>query len=82
MATYDEAWYTARASTLEEELTERQRKILQLMGAGMTDARMAWEFGISEQKLTTLVDRIKQKTGLQSRADLRQLGCALNDSVR
>ncbi len=77
----DEARYAALATTLEAELTERQRKILQLMGEGITDAQMEWEFGISEQKLTTLMDRIKQKTGLQSRAELVQLGRSINRLV-
>ncbi|HEY6542397.1 MAG TPA: LuxR C-terminal-related transcriptional regulator [Ktedonobacteraceae bacterium] len=60
------------------ELTERERKIVELMGKGMTDTQIAREFAYPEERLHTLIDRIKQKTELQSRLELEQLGRSIN----
>src|SRR5258707_1326250 len=64
------------------ELTERQRKIVELMGMGLTDTRIAQEFHISAQELNTFISRIKQETGLQSRAELVQLGRSIKNAEK
>jgi DNA-binding CsgD family transcriptional regulator len=64
------------------ELTERERKVLELMGGGMTDMLITQNFHISEQEFNTVVSRIKRKTGLQRRAELEQLGRSINDTEK
>ena len=57
-----------------EALTERERKIVQLMGEGYSDVSIALQFHISAEKLKSFIDGIKQKTGLSTRPELEQLG--------
>ena len=66
----------------EGELGNRERRILEFMGIGMTDTQIAREFHITEQQLTTFVSSIKQKTGLQSRTKLEELGRSIHDSYK
>jgi DNA-binding CsgD family transcriptional regulator len=63
-----------------EQLTERERKILELMGMGMTDTRIAMEFHITQQRLASFIGNIEQKTGLHTRTELEQLGRSINDA--
>ena len=79
---HDDEIARALAKTIQGELFGRDRKILELMGIGMTDTQIAWEFHITEQQLNTFVSSIKQKTGLQSRAQLGQLGRSINDAYK
>ena len=60
---------------------EIARALATTLAEELTDTVIAQNFHITEQQLDAFVSRIKQKTGLQSRAELVQLGRSINRLV-
>ena len=56
------------------QLNPREEKVLLLIGEDMSDLEIAREFHVSERTVADWVQNIKQKTGLQTREQLKQLG--------
>ncbi len=61
-------------------LSQREREILRLLAAGMTDRQIADHVTLSIRTVQSHLDRIRDKTGLRRRAELTRL--ALDSGVR
>ncbi|MEC3862512.1 LuxR C-terminal-related transcriptional regulator [Mesobacterium sp. TK19101] len=55
------------------ELTEKQKELVRLVGQGLMDKQIAHELGISFSAVRQRLAAVQQKTGAQNRADLAAL---------
>jgi len=62
------------------QLNPRQEKVLLLIGKGMNNVEISREFHVAESTISAWVQRIKQKTGLTTREQLKQLAQSNQDS--
>lgn len=58
-------------------LSERERQVLTLVAAGLTDDQVAKELFISTKTVHSHLERIRDKTGLRRRAELTRLAVRL-----
>jgi DNA-binding CsgD family transcriptional regulator len=58
-------------------LTERERDVLRLISAGLTDKVIAERLFISANTVRSYLERIREKTGLHRRSELTRLAIEL-----
>lgn len=56
------------------ELSRREREVLELLVRGMTHQEIADQLFVSVKSIETYLARVREKTGLKSRAELTQYG--------
>jgi DNA-binding CsgD family transcriptional regulator len=59
------------------EITEKQRVLLELIGLGLQDKQIAFDLGVSVSAVRQRMTHLLEKTGLQNRADLAALAMSL-----
>ena len=66
----------------DEELTAREREVLQLVALGLPNKTIAGRLGISEHTVKFHVAAILAKLGAGSRTEAVHLGCSADEVVR
>jgi DNA-binding NarL/FixJ family response regulator len=64
---------TATGATAGEELTRREREVLELIAGGRSNKRIAYELGISEKTVKTHVGHVLAKLGVADRTQAAML---------
>jgi two-component system response regulator NreC len=65
---------TAETKALPADLSKREREVLELLVRGLTHQQIADQLFVSVKTVETYRARIREKTGLKSRAELTQYG--------
>jgi len=78
LATVTEVSEEAATPSPGPALSEREREILSLVGAGRTDKEIAQDLFISVATVRSHLDRIRDKTGCRRRPDLTRLALELD----
>ena len=61
--------YTGPSAGEEQQLTEREREVLALIGRGLRNAEVARELGIAETTVAGYIKAVYRKLGISSRAE-------------
>ncbi len=78
LATLEETQKQEPDRVQPEGLSDRERQVLALVGAGRTDREIAHELYISLATVRSHLDRIRDKTGCRRRPDLTRLAIELD----
>ncbi|MCA0922059.1 LuxR C-terminal-related transcriptional regulator [Pseudooceanicola nanhaiensis] len=61
--------YTGPSAGEEQQMTEREREVLSLIGRGLRNAEVARELGIAESTVAGYIKAVYRKLGISSRAE-------------